>query len=141
MAKSGRVSFGSKAIEHALEKYGDYVLDEVRRIVKETAYRIHAHAVALAPSDDGNLKDSIEVTIFPGGLTAEVTVGVHYAIFVEFGTGIYAVEGNGRKTPWVYYSDKLKRFVFTRGMKASPFWMPAIDIGQRHFKSEFNKLG
>ncbi len=33
------------------------------------------------------------------------TVGtnVKYAPYVEFGTGIYATNGKGRKTPWVYH--------------------------------------
>jgi len=141
MAKSGKVTFGSRALSNALKKYGDDVLDEIRRIIVETAYIIHSTAKTLAPVDDGNLRDSIEIEILPGGLTAIVRVTAHYAVYVEFGTGIYAVEGNGRKTPWSYYSNKLGRFVTTEGMKPQPYWFPAIDKGQKYFSKEMRKLG
>lgn len=38
------------------------------------------------------------------------------AIWEEFGTGIYAVEGNGRKTPWIY-EDEQGIEHFTRGKR------------------------
>lgn len=135
------VKIGNRALSNALKKYGDGILDEVKRIVVETAYIILSNAQALAPVDDGNLRDSMEVELMPNGLTAIVRVTANYAIYVEYGTGIYAVEGNGRKTPWTYFSDKLGRFVTTEGMKPQPFWDPAIDRGRRHFRKEMRKLG
>ena len=141
MARSGKVKFGNKALSNALAKYGDDVLDEVKRIITNTAFLIKANAKLLAPVDDGNLRDSIETELMNDGLTAIVRVTASYAVYVEFGTGIYAVEGNGRKTPWTYYSTKLGRFVSTEGMKPQPFWFPAIDIGQKYFKKEMRKLG
>lgn len=134
------VKIGNRSLSNALKKYGDSIIDEVKRIVVETAYIIHSNAQALAPVDENNLRDSIEVEILPGGMTAIVRVTAHYAIYVEYGTGIYAVEGNGRKTPWRYYSDKLGRFVTTEGMKPQPFWDPAVDKGRRHFQKEMRKL-
>ncbi len=47
-----------------------------------------------------------------------------YSIWVEKGTGIYAQDGNGRKTPWVYTDARGNTF-FTRGQKPKPFIMPA----------------
>lgn len=141
MARSGKVKFGSRALSNALAKYGESVEGEVKRIVVDTAIMILSNAKALAPADDGNLRDSIELEVRNGGLTAIVRVTASYAVYVEFGTGIYAVEGDGRKTPWTYYSNKLGRFVTTKGMKPQPFWFPAIDIGQKHFKKEMRKLG
>lgn len=128
-------------MSNAVRKYGEGVLDEIKRIVTETAYIIHGNAKALAPVDDGNLRDSIEMEISPDGLRAIVQVTASYAIYVEFGTGIYAKEGNGRKTPWTYYSDKLNRFVTTQGMRPQPYWMPALDAGERYFRKEMRKLG
>jgi len=95
---------------------------------------------ALAPVDDGNLRDSIEVKYFNKGLSARVTVGSFYAVFLEFGTGIYAAGGDGRKDPWVYYSDKLNRFVFTRGIRPQPFFRPSVEQALNHFQKEMNKL-
>lgn len=134
------VKVGSRSLSSALKKYGDGIIDEVKRIVVETAYIIHSNAQALAPVDESNLRDSIEVEVLPGGLTAIVRVTAHYAIYVEYGTGIYAVEGDGRKTPWRYYSDKLGRFVTTEGMKPQPFWDSSVEKGRRHFRKEMRKL-
>ncbi|MBY0157273.1 HK97-gp10 family putative phage morphogenesis protein [Cytobacillus oceanisediminis] len=134
------IRFGSRRLSRAVQRFGEGVIDEVKRIVVETAYMIQANARSLAPEDDGNLKNSIEVQIRDGGLTAVVTVGAHYAIYVEFGTGIYAVNGDGRQTPWTYYSDKLGRFVRTKGMRAQPYWFPAIEAGRRHFHTEMSRL-
>lgn len=134
------IRYGSRRLARAVQKFGDGILDEVRRIVAESARLIQSNARSLAPEDDGNLKKSIEVEILDGGLSAVVTVGAHYAIYVEYGTGIYAVNGDGRKDPWVYWSDKLGQFVYTRGMKAQPFWFPAVEIGRRYFHSEMRKV-
>ena len=49
-----------------------------------------------------------------------------YAIYHEYGTGIYGTRG-GRQTPWVYFNDRVGHFVRTRGMPASPFVRPAFD--------------
>lgn len=128
-------------MQRAIRKYGDDVIDEIKRIIYETAYIIHSNAQALAVVDESNLRDSIEVEILRDGMMAVVRVTANYAIYVEYGTGIYAVEGNGRKTPWTYYSDKLSRFVTTEGMRPQPFWDPAVDKGQLHFRDEMRDLG
>ncbi|MBT2680051.1 HK97 gp10 family phage protein [Bacillus sp. ISL-35] len=134
------IRFGNRKLSRSARKFGEGVVEEAKRIVVETAYLIQSNARSLAPSDDGNLRKSIEVEIRDGGLTAVVTVSAHYAIYVEFGTGIYAVNGDGRQTPWTYYSDKLGRFVTTRGMRAQPYWYPAIEIGKRYYRTEMNRL-
>lgn len=128
-------------MQRAIRKYGDDVITEIKKIIIETAYVIQSNAQAQAPVDDGNLRDSIEVELLQGGLTAVVRVTANYAIYVEYGTGIYAKEGNGRDTPWTYYSDKLVRFVTTEGMRPQPFWDPAVKMGQRHFRREMRRLG
>ena len=137
----GITRIGANKVRKALNRWGEAIEADVKRIVVETANLLKAEAVARAPEDTGDLKRSIEVDILNDGLTAIVTVGVHYAIYIEFGTGIYAVKGNGRKTPWSYYSNKLDQWVTTRGMQAQPFWFPAIEIAQDYFKKEMRKLG
>jgi HK97 gp10 family phage protein len=136
-----RISFGSKQLSAAIHKWGDDIIDEVKRIIAETAYIIANQAKALAPVDDGSLKASIEVAFINNDLTAIINVGAHYGIYVEFGTGIYAKEGNGRNTPWTYFNTKLNRFVTTKGMRPQPYWFPAIESGQKYFRKEMKKLG
>lgn len=144
----GITRFGHKGLQKALRRWGDEIIDDVRRIVKETAYLIQSEARARVPVDTSHLWRSIEVEILNDGLTAIIYVGAHYAIYVEFGTGIYAVKGDGRKTPWAYPDPKGRVdekgnpiFIWTRGMKAQPFWFDAVEIGRRYFKKEMRKLG
>ena len=49
----------------------------------------------------------------------EAEVGSRYknALWEEFGTGIYALNGDGRKTPWVYKNPKDNKFYATVGKK------------------------
>lgn len=48
-----------------------------------------------------------------------------YAKYIEYGTGIYAVNGDGRQTPWIYTSNTGVK-VWTKGMRAKPFMYPAV---------------
>lgn len=144
----GITRIGANKVRKALNRWGEAIEADVKRIVVETANLLKAEAVARAPEDTTALKQSIEVHILNDGLTAIVTVGAHYAIYVEFGTGIYAVKGNGRKTPWAYLDPKGRKdengdplWIWTRGMEAQPFWFPTIKIAQDYFKKEMRKLG
>ena len=51
--------------------------------------------------------------------------GKSYPIFVEVGTGIYAADGNGRKSPWVW-RDKNGKYHFTHGIKPRHFMRNAL---------------
>lgn len=144
MRRNGVIQVGFGEWERAVNKFEKHLIREVKRIVAETAEMMVSQMKALAPVseiDGGNLKSSIDVIYAKGGLTAIITVGAHYAIYVEYGTGIHAENGNGRKTPWVYYDEKLKQYVFTRGMEAQPFFHPSLEMAMKHFKNEMNKLG
>lgn len=74
----------------------------------------------------------------------EVGPETDYAPYLEYGTGVYAEGGNGRQTPWVYFSEKLGHFVRTVGMKAQPFIRPTAieDDGkiQNAVSSAFKKI-
>ncbi|WP_107839448.1 HK97-gp10 family putative phage morphogenesis protein [Metasolibacillus meyeri] len=137
----GITRIGNKRLRKAARRWQHDVITDVKRVVVETANRIKAEAIARAPRDTGDLIKSIEVEILNDGLLAIVRVGVHYAIYVEYGTGIYAEGGKGRKTPWTYYSDELNRWVTTKGMAPQPFWRPAIQIASEYFVSEMRKIG
>jgi HK97 gp10 family phage protein len=92
--------------------------------------------------DTGNLMSSIRATKDPKTMTVTVSAGegptegetsggeeradVQYAVYVEYGTGIYAEEGNGRQTGWIY-PDRKGELHFTRGMHPHPFMRPAAE--------------
>ena len=80
----------------------------------------------------GTLARSIVVTTAAKNQTScRVVVGpqVNYGIYVEYGTGIYAEAGNGRKTPWVYRGAD-GRFYRTVGMRPRPYMRPAFDANR-----------
>ena len=52
--------------------------------------------------DTGRTKNSWEHKVHSGKLEAEVGSRYQNALWEEFGTGIYALNGDGRKTKWVY---------------------------------------
>ena len=125
----------------AVDRFEEMYVNAVKRVVAETATLIQTQAQALAPVDDGTLRKSIDIKFSDGGLKAEIIVGVFYGVFVEYGVGIYAENGNGRKDGWVYFSEKLNRYVFTMGNRPQPFFRPSFEKGMRYFVQEMNKLG
>lgn len=88
------------------------------------------YAQLLAPVGfTGHLRRSIERGMVEGDAEAIwVVATAAYSIFVERGTGRYAVGGMGRKTPWVYYSARLGRFIWTDGSRPQPFMNRALDM-------------
>ena len=66
----------------------------------------------------------IENTVYVG-TNMKAPNGAPYPIYVELGTGIYAANGDGRKSPWVW-RDKNGKFHYTRGIKPTHFMRNAL---------------
>ena len=78
-----------------------------------------------APKDTGALRRSITSKV--DGLTGIVFTPLEYASYQEFGTGLFAENGAGRKdVPWNYQDDK-GEWHSTRGQKPQPFMRPALN--------------
>ncbi len=107
---------------------------KVLQIEKDTLFKTltawgvlaQGYATEYCPKDTGNLANSIDYGIIDSDMQMQVGTNVTYAPYVELGTGIYAEEGNGRKTPWVYQDDE-GRWHRTNGMRARPYLRPAIE--------------
>ncbi len=56
--------------------------------------------------DTGQLKGSWSYEVDTDKLEAHIGSPLENAIWEEFGTGQYALHGNGRKTPWAYKDAK-----------------------------------
>jgi HK97 gp10 family phage protein len=122
-----------------VKSYKIHRMDEVRRVVNRTSARVERGAKKKAPVDDGRLRSSIHMQPFRGGYEIDVGTNVHYAVYQEYGTGIYAVKGNGRKTPWAYVDPKTKKLVWTRGNKPHPFLNPAFEKEKPDFIPDLKK--
>lgn len=82
-----------------------------------------------APKDTGALRRSItsKVTNKDGVIEGSIFTPLEYAPYVEFGTGLFAENGNGRKdVPWNYQDDE-GNWHTTSGQHPQPFMRPAIN--------------
>ena len=49
------------------------------------------------PVDTGYLRESVSMDFKKGGLTGVINIGSEYALYVNYGTGIYAVGPGGSR--------------------------------------------
>ncbi len=102
---------------------------------------VEDNANLLVPVDSGYLRGSITHKVDEQDLSVIIGTNVEYAAYVEFGTGEYAENGQGRKGGWFYVTDKPvvagwlkalgklkdgKYLYFTYGSKPQPYLRPAI---------------
>lgn len=126
MAKPNvELSFDSSEVRDSLRKLIDTGLPEViQKGLTDACLAIEGRAKKNCPVDDGQLRQSITHEIDMKENAGYVGSNVEYAPYVELGTGIYAKNGDGRKTPWVYCDDK-GNYHKTEGRRATPFLEPA----------------
>lgn len=81
-----------------------------------------------APKDNGELRRSITSKIENDGenLVGVVYTPLEYAPYVEFGTGLFAVNGGRTNVPWCYQDDE-GEWHTTSGQKPQPFLGPALN--------------
>ena len=82
----------------------------------ETAGEIKAQVQRKSRVDTGQTKGSWKDLVDSGKLEAYVGSNYQNAIWEEYGTGQYALNGDGRKTPW-RYQDAKGKWHTTRGKK------------------------
>ena len=98
------------ASEIKYEDYSDKVLSKMDNIIivwlYEAAGELQAQVKRNTRVDTGQLKGSWDYKV--NTIKHEATVGspLQNAIWNEFGTGQYALHGDGRKTPWFYEDAK-----------------------------------
>ena len=105
-----------KMIE-ALTAVGFFLEGDVRRRIRKNE-----------SVDTAQLVETIDYDIDKNKYKVRIGSPLKYAIYVEKGTGIYAVDGDGRQTPWVYFYDGRKGdkgWRYTVGQKPAPFLTPA----------------
>lgn len=135
-----KVKYGNNNLVVALEDYREEMEDWVKKGIAKTTQMIYNTAISLAPVDDGYLKESISFEYKDGGMTGIINVGADYAVYVNFGTGIYATGPGGSRAkniPWSY-QDSDGKWHTTKGMRAQPFWDKAIDAGRKTFSKYFS---
>ena len=99
---------------------------------------VESAAKEKAPKDTGALRRSItsKVEVTGGGIEGIVFTPLEYAPYVEYGTGLFAENGNGRKTGWAYKDEKTGETIWTRGQHPQPYLRPALEEN----KEAINKI-
>ena len=100
------------------------VMDMSRKMDKACLV-VESQAKQNCPVDIGILRASItsETEVTASEIVGRVGTNEEYGPYVHNGTGIYAKDGNGRKTPWGYTvrAGNHKGFHWTQGQRPQPF--------------------
>lgn len=118
---------GEEEIFETLDNLVD--LQKLERAMARAALFVEGEAKKRAPRGTGELANSItsKVETSGGEVTGTVFTPLFYAPYVEYGTGLFAEDGNGRKdVPWHYQDDK-GEWHSTSGQHPQPFMRPALD--------------
>lgn len=102
----------SRIVFDRLPELRGQIRERAGQLVKKTAHDIEAHAKQTVPVDTGNLKNSIQAEM-ESDLTAVVSVGADYGIYVEMGT---------------------------HKMAARPFMVPAAEAVKPGFEAAMKKI-
>jgi HK97 gp10 family phage protein len=123
------MSIQFEGIEQIILKF-DKIADagNVEKAMQKACLLVEGEAKKKAPKDTGALRNSItsKVEQDSEGVKGIVFTPLEYAPYVEYGTGLFAEEGNGRKTPWAYEDEKTGDLIYTRGQKPQPYLRPAL---------------
>lgn len=80
--------------------------DAIIAFLHEAAGELEAQVKRNTPVDTGQLKGSWDYKVYEHKGEAVIGSPLENAIWNEFGTGQYALHGDGRKTPWKYQDIK-----------------------------------
>ena len=101
---------------------------ELQQALGKACALVEGEAKKKAPKGNGELRRSIESRVEDNGgdLVGVVFTPLEYAPYVEFGTGLFAENGDGRQdVPWCYKDEK-GEWHTTRGQKPQPYLRPAL---------------
>ncbi len=91
--------------------------DGVRAFLYEAGGELQNQTMRNSRVDTGQTRGSYQYRVEEGSQESTVHVGsdLENAIWEEFGTGEYALHGDGRKGGWIYKSPKNGEFYRTKG--------------------------
>lgn len=113
-----------------LDKMSD--ITKVQDSLSKATLLVEKEAKQNAPKDTGALRRFITSKV--EGLEGTVFTPLEYAPYIEYGTGLFAEAGNGRKkVPWNYKDDE-GNWHSTSGMKPQPFMRPALNSNREKIK-------
>lgn len=122
MADNIRIE-GLEEVLNRIEKIGSVA--QAQQALGQACALVERAAKQKAPKGEGDLRRSITSKV--DGLVGIVFTPLEYAPYVEYGTGIHAEGGNGRKdVPWAYEDEKTGELIWTSGQEPQPYMRPAL---------------
>ena len=103
--------------------------ENVESALEKCCLLVERDAKEKAPKGNGELRRSITSKIENEGedMVGVVYTPLFYAPYVEYGTGLFAEGGNGRKdVPWSYQDEK-GEWHSTSGQNPQPYLRPALN--------------
>lgn len=117
---------------------------EVYKSAMNTAcIAVERSAKQKCPRKTGDLKRSVthEVSSKGSGIEGVIGSSLEYAPYVELGTGLYAVNGDGRtNVPWAFEDEATGELIWTAGQHPQPFLQPAFDEHKKEIKDFFKRI-
>lgn len=111
----------------------------IEQFLEEAGGEVQAETARHSPVDTGQLKSSWDYIVDKG--SQEVTIGspIENAIWNEYGTGEYALMGDGRKGGW-RYQDAKGQWHFTRGKQPQRTFYNAYTSKKNQIKDRAQKI-
>ena len=110
-------------------KVKDAMDDAINAVLEECAGDIESQAKSNSRVDTGKTKNSFRHKLDKAEHVAYIGSDYENAIWEEFGTGEYALNGDGRKGGWAYKDPKTGETIWTHGKKPSrAFWNAYISL-------------
>lgn len=124
-------------VDEIIERFEEIAdADAFKKAMGKACALVEGEARKNAPKGNGALRRSIESKVEDNGgeIVGVVSTPLEYAPYVEFGTGLFAENGDGRKdVPWSYQDDE-GEWHSTRGQHPHPFLRPALNDNREQVK-------
>lgn len=116
--------------ENSLRKLVEQQLnsDQIKQAMGKVCALVERTAKEKAPKDTGALRRSITSNVKEEAdyIVGTIYTPLEYAPYVEYGTGLFAENGNGRSdVPWSYKDDE-GNWHSTSGQHPHPYMRPAL---------------
>lgn len=145
---------GMREFRKRVEKATFEKEQRIKEEVKNSTLAMEARQKKDAPYNEGHLGRDISHDFTDNGFTGETHTTVEHSLYNEFGTGIHAENGNGRRTPWAFPKRAAgnkeydlpvimingEEYYVTRGQKPQKFFFKNFDHISPLFEREIQKI-
>ena len=122
-----------------LRELPDEIKDDVRKVVKNSAFNIERNAKSSASVKTGHLRRSISTKI--GDMEATIhTSNLKYAPMVEFGTRPHIIRAKNKKALYWKGATHPVKQVNHPGSKAKPYLIPAFEKEKDQFLEKLKEV-